>query len=101
MSETSIIRLLATSELRSLETNEKAANLVAVHSQSYRKVAENLEMTSTSVFRAVRALKAGREPGKIGKPPIFSPALQVELAEVIRTLIQGQKGWFIQSFRKL
>jgi len=85
-------RLLREAEFRSFEdARTRAAALIILGICSYRVAAKATGITADAVVHAVKAVEAGRIPGKDGRPPTMNDKVCSQLKQWIDDELKQEK----------
>jgi hypothetical protein len=82
----SLQREILTSEYRSIPRNLRAIKLVYENKCNKQLAAESCSTTARTINRADKAIRSGREVGKVGNPRIFNEQEEFELYELLRNV---------------
>src|SRR3954451_21062122 len=89
--ERSLRRLLSTNSYRELTKLEKAIKLMEEEECSYRVAAKLCSVNKCKIERAVKAKKAGRSLGKLGRPNALTKVQEEALTKKLQEKIDQGK----------
>ena len=97
--ERSLKRLLSTSSYRELTKLEKAIKLKEEEECSYRVAAKLCSVNKSKIESAIKAKKAGRILGKVGRPRALTSVQEESLTRKLQEKIYQGKNPTFKEFR--